>query len=71
MFADRPDASKVALARLVEWLRSHRFEMVDCQVRTEHMVRLGAREIPRREFLLRLARALERPTLRGSWDVKP
>ena len=69
MFADRPDASKVALARLVEWLRSHRFEMVDCQVRTEHMVRLGAREIPRREFLLRLARALGRPTLRGSWDV--
>jgi leucyl/phenylalanyl-tRNA--protein transferase len=69
MFADRPDASKVALVRAVEWLSSRGVGLVDCQVRTEHLVSLGAREIPRRAFLARLAAALRAPTLRGRWDV--
>ncbi len=69
MFADRPDASKVAFATLVDWLRGWKFELLDCQVTTQHLIRFGAREIPRREFLERLARALERPTLRGNWQV--
>ncbi|HYQ81060.1 MAG TPA: leucyl/phenylalanyl-tRNA--protein transferase [Anaeromyxobacteraceae bacterium] len=69
MFADRPDASKVAFVRSVEWLAARGFQMVDCQVRTAHLQRFGAREIPRREFLARLARALERPTLRGRWQL--
>ncbi len=67
MFADRPDASKVAFAMFVEWLRGWKFELVDCQVTTQHLVRFGAREIPRREFLERLAKALQRPTMRGKW----
>lgn len=69
MFADRSDASKVAFARSVEWLAARGFELVDCQVRTAHLERFGARQIPRREFLARLARALERPTLRGRWEM--
>ncbi len=69
MFADRPDASKVAFAKLVEWLRGWRFELVDCQVTTQHLVRFGAREIPRHEFLDHLARALKCPTLRGNWEI--
>ncbi len=69
MFADRPDASKVAFVRSVEWLAARGIQMVDCQVRTAHLQRFGAREIPRREFLARLARALERPTLRGRWQL--
>ncbi|HET8540372.1 MAG TPA: leucyl/phenylalanyl-tRNA--protein transferase [Anaeromyxobacter sp.] len=69
MFADRPDASKVAFVRAVEWLSSRAFGLVDCQVRTEHLVSLGAHEIPRREFLRRLAAALEAPTLRGPWRI--
>ncbi|GAO02028.1 leucyl/phenylalanyl-tRNA--protein transferase [Anaeromyxobacter sp. PSR-1] len=71
MFADAPDASKVAFVRSVEWLRSAGVELVDCQVRTEHLVRFGAREVPRAEFLARLARALEQPTLRGRWQLEP
>jgi leucyl/phenylalanyl-tRNA--protein transferase len=67
MFADRPDASKVAFVESVRWLERHGVELVDCQVRTEHLVRLGAREVPRARFLRELAAALERPTLRGSW----
>jgi leucyl/phenylalanyl-tRNA--protein transferase len=69
MFADRPDASKVAFVRSVEVLSGRGLELLDAQVRTEHLLRLGAREIPRREFLRRLAHALRRPTWRGRWAV--
>jgi leucyl/phenylalanyl-tRNA--protein transferase len=70
MFADGPDASKVAFVRAVEWLSSRGVRLVDCQVRTEHLASLGAHEIPRREFLERLAEALEAPTLRGTWSLE-
>jgi leucyl/phenylalanyl-tRNA--protein transferase len=69
MFADQPDASKVALARLVESLASWRFDFIDCQISTEHLRRLGAREISREEFLSRLAASLKKPTRRGRWDL--
>jgi leucyl/phenylalanyl-tRNA--protein transferase len=67
MFADARDASKIAFARGVEWLASRGVGLVDCQVRTEHLVSLGAREIPRDAFLARVEAALEAPTLRGRW----
>jgi leucyl/phenylalanyl-tRNA---protein transferase len=70
MFADAPDASKVAFARAVEWLRARGVALVDCQVRTEHLVSLGARELPRDTFLARVAAALEAPTLRGRWNLE-
>lgn len=70
MFADRADASKVAFVRSVDWLRAHGIGLVDCQVRTEHLVSLGAREIPRPDFLARLAAALEARTLRGRWRLE-
>jgi leucyl/phenylalanyl-tRNA---protein transferase len=69
MFADRPDASKVAFVQAVEWLRGVGVRLVDCQVRTDHLVRFGAREIPRAEFLARLADALDHPTMRGRWEL--
>jgi leucyl/phenylalanyl-tRNA--protein transferase len=67
MFADRPDASKVAFAASIEWLLERGFELVDCQVDTEHLRRFGAREIPRAEFLARLGNALATATRRGKW----
>jgi leucyl/phenylalanyl-tRNA--protein transferase len=69
MYSDRPDASKVAFAESVAWLAAKGVELIDCQVRTDHLVRFGAREIPRREFLARLRGALRRPTLRGRWTM--
>jgi leucyl/phenylalanyl-tRNA--protein transferase len=69
MFADLRDASKVALVNGVRWLSSRGFSLVDCQVRTEHLVSLGAREVPRTAFLARLRSALEAPTLRGTWSL--
>ena len=51
MFHTERDASKVAFATLVERLRAWGFRMIDCQVHTGHLERLGAREWPRDHFL--------------------
>jgi leucyl/phenylalanyl-tRNA--protein transferase len=51
MFHHESDASKVALAALVERLGREGVEVIDCQVATEHLLRLGARTIPRSQFL--------------------
>ena len=67
MFHLKTDASKVALAILVEKLRSWDFHFIDSQMTTEHMLRLGAKELPRRIFLKRLQSALRYPTKRGRW----
>jgi len=59
MFSAMSDASKVALVFLVRFLADLGFEFIDCQTTTEHLRRFGAREIPRKEFLDRLGRALD------------
>jgi leucyl/phenylalanyl-tRNA--protein transferase len=67
MFSRRDDASKIAFVALVEQFRSWGIGLIDCQVRTEHLARFGARSIPRVRYLEELSRALERPTRRGPW----
>ncbi len=59
MFHRQSDASKVALAALVGRLRARGFALLDVQMATEHTTRLGAVEIPRREYLGRLRVAVE------------
>lgn len=54
MFAYVSDASKSAFAVLVEHLKSRGFEMIDAQVPTDHLKRLGATEVSRDFFLYRL-----------------
>lgn len=54
MFHRVRDASKVALVGLVDRLKDLQFELLDCQMPTEHLASLGARGIPRSEFLRRL-----------------
>ena len=54
MFAKVSDASKVAFAVLVEYLREWGFEFIDCQVPTNHLKSLGAKEVSRESFLSRL-----------------
>ncbi|HET9554425.1 MAG TPA: leucyl/phenylalanyl-tRNA--protein transferase [Anaeromyxobacteraceae bacterium] len=70
MFADRPDASKAAFVRAVEALAGWGVRFVDCQVRTDHLVRFGAEEISRERFLEELAGALEVATRRGPWALE-
>lgn len=55
MFHRAPDASKLALLFLIDHLRTRGASWIDCQVTTSHMTALGAREIPRRQFLDMLA----------------
>ncbi len=58
MFAKKTDASKVAFATYAAMLAEKGFELIDCQVTTEHMKRFGAREIPRTEFMKLLQKVL-------------
>ena len=69
MFTLRPDASKVAFVTLVRQLAAWGFDFVDCQVRTPHLERFGARAWPRALFLERLRAALARATRRGRWQL--
>ena len=57
MFHTTPDSSKVALAYLLRMAEVNRFELVDCQLPNRHLTSLGAKEISRKEFLLRLRKA--------------
>ena len=58
MFARAADASKVAMVYLFEHLRHRGYQLFDTQVLTGHTARMGAVEIPRKEYLARLRRAL-------------
>jgi leucyl/phenylalanyl-tRNA---protein transferase len=60
MFAGKTDASKVAFAVYMAELAQKGFELIDCQVTTEHLKRFGAKEIPRAEFMKRLEKSLKR-----------
>lgn len=50
MFSHRPDASKIALAYLVDRLRQTGFRLFDTQFLTAHLASLGAIEIPRSQY---------------------
>ncbi len=68
MFARVPDASKVALAYLVAFLRGHGVRMIDCQQETGHLASLGAAPIPRSAFLAHLREAIREPAI-PRWEV--
>ena len=50
MFSRVSDASKVALVALTRIMRKHGFEVIDCQVESDHLNSMGARNIPRVDF---------------------
>jgi len=58
MFSAERDASKVAIAALVERLRERGYVLFDAQVMNPHLASLGAVDIPRAEYLARLRAAL-------------
>ena len=66
MFSLRRDASKVALARLIEECRARDIQLVDCQVASSHLASLGAREVSRGQFAALLRRYARRSPI-GSW----
>ena len=69
MFAQRPDASKVAFVHLVQHLHAWHFHFLDCQTYSDHLARFGAVLWRRERFLRALARALQEPPHQGQWKV--
>lgn len=61
MFSRRTNASKIAFIKLVEQLEKWGYALVDCQVTNDHLLSLGAYEIPRTEFQAYLKQHLDRP----------
>ncbi|TCK09383.1 leucyl/phenylalanyl-tRNA--protein transferase [Marinobacterium mangrovicola] len=68
MFSRRTDASKIGFAHLVEHLKNWGYDLIDCQVYNDHLASLGAREIPREEFILLLNKLLE-PGTPHEWNA--
>jgi len=60
MFSTERDASKVALVALVDWLGAIGVELLDVQWTTDHLISLGAIDVPRGQYLELLATATER-----------
>ena len=61
------DASKLALAHLTRQLERWQFGLIDCQMATSHLASLGAREIPRTDFIRALSELVHYPTRTGAW----
>jgi leucyl/phenylalanyl-tRNA--protein transferase len=66
MFSRERDASKVAMARLVDECLVRGIKLIDCQVASGHLATLGAREVTRKRFA-GLLRAHAKRTPCGSW----
>jgi leucyl/phenylalanyl-tRNA---protein transferase len=69
MFSRERDASKVALARLVEECRGRDIKVIDCQVASAHLESLGAREVSRAQFVA-LLKSHARRVPSGRWCAK-
>jgi len=67
MFSLVPDASKVAFKALSDVLGSRGYDFIDCQMKTDHMIGLGAEVVERDIFLDALEIAIEKPTDFGKW----
>ena len=68
MFSLVPDASKVAFKALSDVLGRRGYDFIDCQMKTDHMVGLGAEVIERDLFLDALEEAIKKTTDFGSWQ---
>ncbi len=67
MFSRTTDASKAGFVTLVEQLKQWGFELIDCQMPTQHLASFGARPISRRVFAETLARCLDEPST-AQWE---
>ena len=70
MYSDVSNASKIALAHLARQLERWQFGLIDCQMNTPHLATLGAREIPRSEFIVRLKELVHCAPV-SNWQLDP
>jgi leucyl/phenylalanyl-tRNA--protein transferase len=71
MFAHENDASKVALAGLIEVMRRLDMPLIDCQQETTHLASFGARPIPRRAFATHLSELIHSTAPPAGWERGP
>lgn len=69
MFSKMSNASKFGFIMLSKELKSLGWKLIDCQIYNDHLATLGAKNIPREEFLDMLQVELKYPTLKGKWSV--
>lgn len=67
MFHTVTDASKVAFVNLVEKLKSWNYCLIDCQVYSNHLASLGAKEIDRAVFIGLLDKYCNMPCAKSAW----
>jgi len=67
MFSRMSDASKVALVALAVQLKRWQFALIDCQMHTPHLLRMGAVDIPRSTFIKLLKRFCPLPVTSAEW----
>ena len=67
MFSLAPDGSKIALAHLVALAKRWDFAFIDCQIPSEHLMRLGAVRVDRDRFLDELEATQQKLGVPGSW----
>jgi leucyl/phenylalanyl-tRNA--protein transferase len=68
MFSKEDNTSKLALVYLVNQLQSWGFELIDCQVTSNHLLSLGATEISRNHFMQELDRLVVQQVLPIAWQ---
>jgi len=70
MFSLESDASKIALVSLANFLQKNKFDLIDCQVTTQHLLDMGADEIPRDTFLDIIQQSVKREDINNIWKQK-
>ncbi|HEV2008676.1 MAG TPA: leucyl/phenylalanyl-tRNA--protein transferase [Burkholderiales bacterium] len=69
MFTRAADASKIALVHFARQLERWQFGMIDCQMHTPHLASLGARAIPRADFMRKLQELVNYAGVTGRWEL--
>ena len=71
MFSRQSNASKYALYALSQVLKLREFELIDCQVMSEHLTKLGADLLPRPRFAAILRTACDPADRFDGWPARP
>ncbi len=67
MFHRHSNASKIAFVHLTRWLQQWNYALIDCQVRTNHLLSMGAEEIPRSRFIKQIQRWCQECCASDAW----
>lgn len=69
MFHRKTDASKVAFVHMVQQLTDWGYRLIDCQVSSDHLLTLGAEEIPRQKFISMLQQLCSLQPHTSAWQA--